>query len=216
MNSGDVHLGAVGRFYTPTRYNIDPINDHRFMVNIISSAITNKPPPRLVADMIGRRNKIHHLDHETHETLLSLFDVDPGGIPKNANTNNVTMPSRNYAIISYSQTRQVNGHLYNGSNGNMIGQANGTAGKEHIKDGHSALHAGEVGVGVKFPTANGLGSGPFSDGLDVCLRVEIDNHDREGKTEGYGFSSRSSDDAVGLMLIHLVPPLRLVDDDTSH
>ena len=161
------------------------------MVNVISSAITNKPPPKLVADMVGKRNKIHHLDHETHETLLSLFDTDPGGIPKNAPGNQVTMPSRNYAIISYSQTRQMNGHLHDGSNSNTTSQANGTARKETVKDGHSALHAGEIGVGVKFPTANGLGSGPFSEGLDVCLRVEIDNHDREGKTEGYGFSSKS-------------------------
>jgi len=25
-------------------------------------------------------------------------------------------------------------------------------------------------------------------GLDVCIRVEIDQHDKEGKTQGYGMS----------------------------
>jgi hypothetical protein len=49
---------------------------------------------------------------------------------------------------------------------------------------------GEQGAGTTHPAANGLAPtglcGPF--GLDVCLRVEISNSDREGRTDGYGFS----------------------------
>lgn len=42
---GDVHLAAVGRFYSNPKLGIPAANDHRYMANIISSAIVNKPPP---------------------------------------------------------------------------------------------------------------------------------------------------------------------------
>lgn len=45
---GDVHLGAFGRFYSNPRLNLPVRRDHRYMANIISSAITNKPPPQAV------------------------------------------------------------------------------------------------------------------------------------------------------------------------
>jgi hypothetical protein len=38
--------------------------------------------------------------------------------------------------------------------------------------------------------------GPF--GLDVSLRVEISNSDREGRTDGYGFSIPSLQVSEGL------------------
>ncbi|KAF1838136.1 hypothetical protein BDW02DRAFT_53827 [Decorospora gaudefroyi] len=125
---GDVHLAAVGRFYTNPKHQALPAEqDWRYMPNIISSAITNKPPPQAVANLLARRNKIHHLDHETDETLLEIFDRDPAlpdGInatngstppqpingdgkdgkiePKTSSKNHATMPSRNYAIICES------------------------------------------------------------------------------------------------------------------
>lgn len=42
---GDVHLAACGRFYSNPQLGIPTIEDHRYMANIISSAIVNKPPP---------------------------------------------------------------------------------------------------------------------------------------------------------------------------
>ena len=39
---GDVHLGALGRFYSNPKLNIPIEDDHRYMANVISSAITNK------------------------------------------------------------------------------------------------------------------------------------------------------------------------------
>jgi PhoD related phosphatase len=42
---GDVHLAACGRFYSHPQLGIPVINDHRYIANIISSAIVNKPPP---------------------------------------------------------------------------------------------------------------------------------------------------------------------------
>ncbi|RPA86097.1 hypothetical protein BJ508DRAFT_411655 [Ascobolus immersus RN42] len=94
--SGDVHLAAVGRFYSDPRMNIPVEQDPRYMVNVISSAITNKPPPAAIGRMIARRNKTHQLHRHAQEKLLDIFtqDVDGGSVP-----NSVTMPRRNYAIL---------------------------------------------------------------------------------------------------------------------
>ncbi|KAF2129377.1 hypothetical protein P153DRAFT_316272 [Dothidotthia symphoricarpi CBS 119687] len=75
---GDVHLAAIGRFYSNPKLQIPAEQDWRYIPNIISSAITNKPPPPAVANLLAKRNKIHHLDHDTDETLLEIFDRDPG------------------------------------------------------------------------------------------------------------------------------------------
>lgn len=106
---GDVHLAALGRFYSNPKLGLPIEKDHRYMPNIISSAITNKPPPHAVANLLAKRNKIHHLDSETDETMLNIFNRDPGtgqgkaGVPhKTKDSNHCTMPSRNYAIINES------------------------------------------------------------------------------------------------------------------
>ncbi|MGG6496851.1 UNVERIFIED_CONTAM: hypothetical protein NY603_28425, partial [Bacteroidetes bacterium 56_B9] len=88
-----------GRFYSKAHLNIPAERDFRYMPNIVSSAITNKPPPQAVANLLARRNKIHHLDHETDETLLEMFNKNPGegeeGVEdKTAKNNHATMPSR--------------------------------------------------------------------------------------------------------------------------
>lgn len=192
---GDVHLAALGRFYSRTKLGIPTEQDHRYMANIISSAITNKPPPKAVANLLARRNKIHHLDHNTHETLMNLFDRDPGGdSKKTANFNHCTMPSRNYAIITEADTPvSINGDTIPRSITVDAAHGNGTAvaAVAEIKDGHSPLHKGEEGAGTEHVAASGVQStnGPWPGGLDISIRVEIDQHDREGKTDGYGFSS---------------------------
>lgn len=194
---GDVHLAALGRFYSRTKLGIPTEQDHRYMANIISSAITNKPPPRAVANLLARRNKIHHLDHNTHETLMNLFDRDPGGSSKKtANFNHCTMPSRNYAIITEVDTPAgMKGEAVPPGSSVAAVHANGTAvaALTKIKDGHSPLHKGEEGAGTEHVAASGVQStnGPWPGGLDVSIRVEIDQHNREGNTDGYGFSSKS-------------------------
>lgn len=148
---GDVHLGAVGRFFSNPKLNIPAERDFRYMPNVISSAITNKPPPQAVANLLARRNKIHHLDHDTDETLLEIFDRDPGhgdgivngvengmmvvngdgknSMPKRktADNNHATMPSRNYAIICESNPSSA----ANGSESADLATAEATA------NGHS-------------------------------------------------------------------------------
>jgi len=99
--SGDVHLAAIGRFYSSPALKVPTERDHRYMVNVISSAITNKPPPLAVSNLLARRNKLHRLG-DTEECLLDFFDRDVDGAVR---SNRNTMPRRNYCVI----TPSVNG-----------------------------------------------------------------------------------------------------------
>lgn len=184
---GDVHLAAVGRFYSSPKLAIPTEQDHRYMANVISSAITNKPPPKAVANLLARRNKIHHLNHDTHETLMKIFDRSPGGVSKAANWNLCTMPSRNYAVIAEAEAGGISS-----VNGNAQANEAPIPTAPAAKDGHSPLHKGEEGAGTEHVFASRMDTGPFAGGLDVSIRVEIDPQDLEGKTEGYGFSSKCS------------------------
>ncbi|KAK0630151.1 hypothetical protein B0T17DRAFT_506648 [Bombardia bombarda] len=210
---GDVHLAALGRFYSNPKLNIPAENDYRYMANVVSSAIVNKPPPQAVANLLSRRNKIHHLNHETDETLLKMFDKDPGDSVKTAKHNLVTMPSRNFAIITENSPNNAhngapapaasNGAApdllappnLDGEHGAPLGSSAGHSTRSKVsairpsKDAHFAISAGEVDAGTKHKAASPIEHGKGSDGsLDVCIRVEINQHDRQGRTEGYGLS----------------------------
>jgi PhoD related phosphatase len=190
---GDVHLAACGRFYSMPKLNMEAAHDPRFMTNIISSAITNKPPPKAVANLLARRNKIHHLhDGSTDETLLKLFNKQPGGIMKSAEFNQCTMPSRNYACITEvpGSTPETNGHTNAISNVPALPH-DGSDRLDRGRDGHSPLHSGEEGAGTDHPAADGVNTqGGIPGGLNVSIRVEIDNRNRDGQCQGYGFSSQ--------------------------
>lgn len=97
--AGDVHLGAVGRFFSnPHTTNVGawPEADHRLMINVISSAITNAPPGSSMADFLNTRNKIHHMDIHTDEDMLKIFKNDTNGSPRN---NQTLLPRRNWCSI---------------------------------------------------------------------------------------------------------------------
>ena len=52
------------------------------MANVISSAIVNTPPPEMMGDILNRRNKTHHLDHEVSHSgrcLKKLADTQLDG-----------------------------------------------------------------------------------------------------------------------------------------
>ncbi|KAK5956286.1 hypothetical protein OHC33_002862 [Knufia fluminis] len=190
---GDVHLAACGRFYSNGAHDTPAENDPRYMANIISSAITNKPPPKPVANLLARRNKIHHLrDGNTDETLLDMFNEQPGGVMKGAANNKCTMPSRNYACITEipdNAPEVPNG--ISGTNNEIPIDHTGKEGKNRPKTrkdkGHHPLHDGEVNAGTKHAAADGVSNqGNFKGGLNVSIRVEIDNTSRNGETQGYG------------------------------
>ncbi|KAE8145911.1 hypothetical protein BDV25DRAFT_60290 [Aspergillus avenaceus] len=178
---GDVHLAAIGRFYSNPKLGLQSVNDPRYMVNVVSSAITNKPPPKAVANLLARRNKLHHMDHNTDETLMDMFDQQPGGLEKSASWNKVTMPSRNYACITEVDIPVTNGASSEPHDDSTITPL--------PKDGHSPLHKGEANAGTNHPAADGFSSNSsMYGGLDIAIRVEIDPQNREGATDGYGFS----------------------------
>ena len=58
--SGDVHLAGIGRFLSYPRSNLR--TDHRFMPQIISSAMGNEPPPSEVVKAISLSAKTTRLD----------------------------------------------------------------------------------------------------------------------------------------------------------
>lgn len=97
--AGDVHLAGIGRFRT---YRKDGVavpaeTDHRLMICPVSSAITNTPPPELLADFMNKRNKYHYLGKQTIEDLVHIFSVDTKAQPRN---NNTLLPRRNYCVIN--------------------------------------------------------------------------------------------------------------------
>ncbi|KAI0889427.1 uncharacterized protein GGS22DRAFT_71021 [Annulohypoxylon maeteangense] len=192
---GDVHLAALGRFYSNPNLHIPVEKDHRYIVNVISSAIVNKPPPAAIANLLASRNKIHHLDPDTDETLMALFDKDPGTSNKTRSSNNVTMPSRNYSIITENSPNN-RGDV--GSTAEVATDANPPENKFDGKNGHSFLSQGEFGAGTKHKAADFERHGKTNDGgLDVCIRIEIDQHDKEGKTEPYGLTIPALDYEAG-------------------
>ncbi len=94
--SGDVHLAAIGQFYSTPSLGIPKDHDHRYMPNIISSAIVNAPPPEMLADVLNKRNKVHHLDIYTDEDMIPLFTHDVDGTVRN---NKRLLPRRNWCSI---------------------------------------------------------------------------------------------------------------------
>jgi hypothetical protein len=67
--SGDVHLAAVGCLFTRVKKTgkpIDPAQDHRYMLNVITSAIVNTPPPGGAARMVAQ------LGSHKHRTLCKF------------------------------------------------------------------------------------------------------------------------------------------------
>ena len=66
------------------------------MPNVISSAIVNTPPPEMLADVLNKRNKVHHLNGDTDEDMILLFTHDVDGTPRN---NKRLLPRRNWCSI---------------------------------------------------------------------------------------------------------------------
>jgi hypothetical protein len=102
--SGDVHLAAVGCLFTKKRIRkIQPRHDHRYMLNVITSAIVNTPPPAGAAKMVsilsGNKHRTLHKDH-TDERMLKLFDKDTDGSPLKRP---YVIARRNYASIIYDE-----------------------------------------------------------------------------------------------------------------
>ncbi|KAF8497167.1 hypothetical protein F5888DRAFT_331073 [Russula emetica] len=104
--SGDVHCAAVGVFKTTkSRWSsaLAPTSDHRYMLNVVTSAIVNTPPPNGVLSLVDSRStKRHRSMHyaDTDEEMVPLFDRDTDGSkPKSQ----YIMGRRNWCSITLKQ-----------------------------------------------------------------------------------------------------------------
>ncbi|TFY74486.1 hypothetical protein EWM64_g9525 [Hericium alpestre] len=85
--SGDVHCAAVGILKTlPVKKagDIPPSIDHRYMINVVTSAIVNTPPPNGVLKLVSSLStKTHRTMHyaDTDETMMPIFVKEPDGSP---------------------------------------------------------------------------------------------------------------------------------------
>ncbi|KAL4933848.1 uncharacterized protein BDV17DRAFT_68729 [Aspergillus undulatus] len=94
--SGDVHLAAVGQFYSNPTLNIAKDKDYRYMPNIISSGIADAPTTEMISDTLNRRNQVHHMDSNTDEDMIPIFTQDVNNKPRN---NKRLLPRRNWCSI---------------------------------------------------------------------------------------------------------------------
>ncbi|KAL4811294.1 hypothetical protein BDV18DRAFT_129068 [Aspergillus unguis] len=94
--SGDVHLAAVGQFYSNPTLNISKDKDYRYMPNIISSGIADAPTTEMISDTLNRRNQVHHMDSNTDEDMIPIFTHD---VNNKARNNKRLLPRRNWCSI---------------------------------------------------------------------------------------------------------------------
>ncbi|GFR40520.1 hypothetical protein Agub_g1089 [Astrephomene gubernaculifera] len=69
---GDVHCAGVGCFQTMPKINLKM--DHRYIPQVISSAIGNAPPPDGVIRALSASNKVKMLDAVTREKMSCIFE----------------------------------------------------------------------------------------------------------------------------------------------
>ncbi|GAA5904867.1 uncharacterized protein JCM6883_004893 [Sporobolomyces salmoneus] len=103
--SGDVHATAQSKFFSSEK--LEPAQDPKYMLQIISSAIVNTPPPPPViwlVDKLGKKTHktLHHIG--TEEELIPLFDKDTDGSKPSSNT---VMGRRNYCMADFSAQDEI-------------------------------------------------------------------------------------------------------------
>ncbi|KAJ1918716.1 hypothetical protein H4219_002438 [Mycoemilia scoparia] len=85
--AGDVHCCGAGRLASQNPEIKDVQHDPRYMVQIISSAIVNIPPPNAVIRGVHYSAKLYNLNSSTNEKMFKLFKEDVNGkSPPNNNT----------------------------------------------------------------------------------------------------------------------------------
>ncbi|PNH09390.1 hypothetical protein TSOC_003985, partial [Tetrabaena socialis] len=70
--SGDVHCAGVGYFQTMPKADLK--TDPRYMMQVISSAIGNVPPPDAVVKALSASNKPKFIDQVTREEMKPVFE----------------------------------------------------------------------------------------------------------------------------------------------
>ncbi|GKZ32280.1 hypothetical protein AbraIFM66950_001573 [Aspergillus brasiliensis] len=152
------------------------------MNNIISSAIVNQPPPLAMARLIAQADKIRNLNAETEESLFKLFRSNPNSDPEEqggGGGTTVAMPQRNYTIITENSPN---------SQGRDEGIKKISYRQFFARRGNRPLHFGEANAGQRHIAASAKHGMGNEGSLDVCICVEVNHRNRDGRTRGFGFS----------------------------
>ncbi|KAI9481218.1 MAG: hypothetical protein EXX96DRAFT_482454 [Benjaminiella poitrasii] len=102
---GDVHCCGAGKLYSKDMKEKEE-GDPYFMVQIISSAIVNVPPPQALLTVLNQNSSFITFNGNTEERMYNLFKKSPNG---NNRQNKKLMGMRNYCAGYYDeQTGKVN------------------------------------------------------------------------------------------------------------
>ncbi|KAI8981833.1 hypothetical protein BDF20DRAFT_863500 [Mycotypha africana] len=89
---GDVHCCAAGRLYSKDMKDKEE-GDPYLMVQIVSSAIVNVPPPQVLLTVLNQKSTYVTFDGNIEERMYNLFKSSPNG---NTRKNKKLMGRRNY------------------------------------------------------------------------------------------------------------------------
>jgi hypothetical protein len=111
--SGDVHLAASGRLFTAEGigskhgfgHTVKPENDHRYMVEVVASAIANTPPPDGVVRLLNLGKKLERTDAHTAQEMMKLFRTDVTGKYKRRYKR--FLPRRNWCAVDIKESSIV-------------------------------------------------------------------------------------------------------------
>ncbi|KAF8456342.1 hypothetical protein BGX38DRAFT_1248916 [Terfezia claveryi] len=172
---GDVHLSGIGQFYSNPQLGLPKERDHRYMPNVISSAIVNAPPPNAMADVLNKRNKVHHLDGYTDEDMYPMFPVDVDGKPRG---NKRLMPRRNYCTLGEYDPNQD-------PEVEELSKASSRIGiPKFLRSSTQKKGTGLSGKSKQDIIARPQGANAV-DALEVILRVEVNQKNPDGATKPY-------------------------------
>lgn len=186
---GDVHLAAIGRLRAKDT-KVPPGKDHRLMLNIISSAITNTPPPDKMADFLNKRNKVHHFDHSTDEDMVRIFKCDVDGSARN---NRCLLPRRNWCSISqitpsFNAVPSGNVNENELSEDNLTFSGNGTGRQAGPRFSRFKESAAPSNKQSKVNASSDQKEPAYSDaagGLSIVLHMEKDQKNVDSATRPY-------------------------------
>ncbi|KAI8998013.1 hypothetical protein BC832DRAFT_535157, partial [Gaertneriomyces semiglobifer] len=108
MIAGDVHCACIAQLRSQSNltrktkhvYEMEPLKDHRLMYNIVSSAIGNLPPPKIVLKLFqfsSSRRPLKNVVHTT-EGLEHIFQHDLDG-KRNKKGHRKIMARRNWCEV---------------------------------------------------------------------------------------------------------------------
>lgn len=144
-----------------------------------------------MADILNKRNKIHHLDADTDEDMFPIFETDVDGSPRN---NKRLLPRRNYCTISPHDPESEGAELETATaqksrfakiRQNTFGKSSDKAAKPVAGD-NFAREGGLDGAGSSKVMTDPIEM--MRDGLQVTIRVEIDQKNKQGVTKPYRFA----------------------------